>query len=139
MLSLLVAGRVLGFVPRAGRVAELAGSFSILKASSGSASQEDDPYDLLLDLDKPIASDAKKTLLPTLSISLSKADSLATSPSRTRKPAPILRNKKPWEHWDEWMEHEFGDLDAELEEKDRWLLELRDIVEQKRGSLFCHL
>jgi len=131
LLSLLAADRVQSFVTaRAGTRAEVAGLGRFSTFGKARPVEEDDPYDLLLDLDKPIESDAKKTLLPTLSISSSKGASLAP---RTRKPVSILRNKKPWAHWDEWMEQEFGDLDAELEEKDKWLLELRDIVEQKRG------
>ena len=40
---------------------------------------------------------------------------------------------KRWEHWDDFMEQEFGDMDAELSEKDGWIKEMREIVEQKRG------
>jgi len=43
--------------------------------------------------------------------------------------------KKPpqWEHWDQFMESEFGDMDRELRGDEKWILELRDAVELKRG------
>lgn len=44
-----------------------------------------------------------------------------------------LNQKLQWDHWDAFMESELGDLDAEPTDNDKWVLEMRDIVEQKRG------
>lgn len=43
------------------------------------------------------------------------------------------RKKLQWEHWDEFMESEFGDMDRELKGDEKWIFELRDAVELKRG------
>jgi hypothetical protein len=44
-----------------------------------------------------------------------------------------LNQKLQWDQWDAFMESELGDLDAEPNDNDKWILEMRDIVEQKRG------
>jgi len=44
-----------------------------------------------------------------------------------------LNQKLQWDHWDPFMEAELGDIDAEPVDNDKWILEMRDIVEQKRG------
>ena len=41
--------------------------------------------------------------------------------------------QQQWEHWDEFMEQEFGNMDAEITEDQKWMIDMRDMVEQKRG------
>lgn len=108
------------------------------KAPIGQQNEIDiDPYDGLLDLDKPVKADTKESLFPLVSIST--PETTEETQPRSRK-SSLVKSKKHWEHWDEWMEQEFGDVDAELKEEDKWVLELRDILEQKRGmSFFLHL
>ena len=100
--------------------------------------QELDPYLGLLDLDRPMEADARDSVLPHVSISALESaggrGSQNLPSARSRRPQALIKPKKRWEHWDDWMQQEMGDLDAELQEKDKWVLELRDIVEQKRGA-----
>jgi hypothetical protein len=51
------------------------------------------------------------------------------------KSLTIVRDgkKKPWVHWDDFMEAEFGDMDRELDDDESWMYEIRDAVEMKRG------
>lgn len=51
--------------------------------------------------------------------------------------APLKKSKSPladWDQWDDFMEKELGDLDADLPEDKKWVQELRDIIESKRGT-----
>lgn len=46
----------------------------------------------------------------------------------------VKRNpRKSLPYWDDFMEEYLGDMEDELNENDRWLGEIRDYVEQKRG------
>jgi hypothetical protein len=106
------------------------------KAVDNSNSDSDgdwDPYDDLLDLGKLVSAENRNALMPEVSISTPSGGSQNLT-SRSRRPSTLLKPQKRWEHWTEWLQEELGDLDAELEEKDKWVLELRDIVEQKRGE-----
>jgi len=47
--------------------------------------------------------------------------------------SPQRSNQRKWSDFDSYLEGELGDLDGELEEKDLWMQELRDVVEQKVG------
>jgi len=94
-----------------------------------------DPYDDLLDLGKLVSAESRDALMPEVSISTPSGKGGSQNlTARSRRPSTLLKPQKRWEHWTEWLQEELGDLDAELEEKDKWVLELRDIVEQKRGE-----
>jgi hypothetical protein len=60
--------------------------------------------------------------------SISEDDSKLASTKMSKPP-----KKLQWEHWDEFMESEFGDMDRELKGDEKWIFELRDAVELKRG------
>ena len=47
--------------------------------------------------------------------------------------SPQRSNQRKWSDFDSYLEQELGELDGELEEKDMWMQELRDVVEQKVG------
>ena len=50
------------------------------------------------------------------------------------KEAKIAGRPLQWEHWDDFMEAEFGDMDYEIVgDENKWMLEVRDAVELKRG------
>lgn len=105
----------------------------------GKALFEDDPYADMLDLDKPMSSETIESVLSEVSISafpggVIKGGSQNTLAHRTRRPPSLIKPQRRWEHWDAWCQQEMGDMDGELEEKDKWIWELRDIVEQKRGE-----
>ena len=42
-------------------------------------------------------------------------------------------NYRKWPNWDDFMESEFGDLDAELNNDENWVYDARDSIEQRRG------
>lgn len=106
----------------------------VTNESTFSNDDDADPYAHILDLKAPVGGDAVRTLVAATSIAEGGEDEgLALRASRAPKPPP------QWEHWDEFMEEEFGDMDRELtEEEDKWVLELRDAVELKRGQPFTH-
>lgn len=106
---------------------------------AGKAVFEDDPYADMLDLEKPMSSETMESVLSEVSISafpggVLKGGSQNTLAHRTRRPPSLIKPQRRWEHWDAWCQQEMGDMDGELEEKDKWIWELRDIVEQKRGE-----
>lgn len=89
---------------------------------------DDDPYGDLLNLRKPVEVDEAQEMLNVLSID-SKIDSSSLAKTRmTPKTA-----QEQWEHWDAFMEQEFGNMDAEITEDQKWMIDMRDMVEQKRG------
>lgn len=93
----------------------------------------EDYENTMLNLNKPI--EISTNLISDLSV----VDDVS-SPSR---PTSILKysgsnsskslQKKRWSDYDQFLEQELGDLDAELEPKDQWMQQLRDVVEQKVG------
>lgn len=92
------------------------------------ADDDDDPYGDLLNLRKPVEVDEAQEMLNVLSID-SKIDSSSSVKTRmTPKTA-----QEQWEHWDAFMEQEFGNMDAEITEDQKWMIDMRDMVEQKRG------
>ena len=92
------------------------------------ADDDDDPYGDLLNLRKPVEVDEAQEMLNVLSID-SKIDSSSLAKTRmTPKTA-----QEQWEHWDAFMEQEFGNMDAEITEDQKWMIDMRDMVEQKRG------
>lgn len=93
------------------------------------SSQDMDPYADMLNFEAPVNEDKKSALISQWSID---KDRTAESESKSFKaPAELPR----WEHWDAFMDEQFGDMDKEISMngEDRWILELRDAVELKRG------
>ena len=92
------------------------------------ANEEDDPYGDLMDFNKPIEIEESAEMINVWSIDSSiDAGSLA----KTRMTPKTAQQQ--WEHWDEFMEQEFGNMDAEITEDQKWMIDMRDMVEQKRG------
>jgi len=102
--------------------------------------EEDDPYRGMLSLDKPLkptqaaASLSEWTINRKLQSGRKQSATLAMiakykSASMAAKKA--LREKMVF--WDDFLENELGDLDAELQEKDQWIYEMRDYVEKQKG------
>lgn len=109
----------------------------LYQSSSGS---EADPYGDLFDLEKPLES----TILPrvfeenTITQDETSANTtfLASSLFFGTGASGENHRSNKWEHWDEFMEEELGDIDAEIDlnnDEERWIQEMRDLVEQKRG------
>lgn len=69
---------------------------------------------------------APPTKLKSAALAMMTKQTAATAAARERE-----MQKKAF--WNEFLEQELGDLDAELEEKDKWMYELRDVVEKKKG------
>ena len=91
----------------------------------------DDPYGSLFDLNKPVEKLPETDLVSLWSIDKSAEKDLPIVKARVKP----LSAQQRWEHWDDFMEEELGDLDAELAEEDKWMQEIRDAVELKRGEL----
>ena len=89
----------------------------------------DDPYGDLLNVNRPVETEAVQQMINTWSIDAQKEAGLPLVRTKINSDRP----KKPWEHWDPFMEREFGDMDAELTEDQKWMYEARDVVELKRG------
>ena len=93
------------------------------------SSQEIDPYGDLLNVNKVIEPDTtQQELINLWSIDAQKEEGMPLAATRMNPNRP----KKPW-FWDDFMEEEFGDMDAELTEDLSWMSEVRSITEQKRG------
>ena len=93
------------------------------------SSQEIDPYGDLLNVNKVIEPDTtQQELINLWSIDAQKEEGMPLAATRMNPNRP----KKPW-FWDDFMEVEFGDMDAPLPEDKFWMFEARDVVEQKRG------
>lgn len=90
---------------------------------------EFDPYSDLLNMEKIIEPELNNILVSEVTLDKPKNSPLIAIKNGKEKSKRV----KPWVHWDEFMESEFGDMDAELKESDMWMLELRDSVELKRG------
>lgn len=108
---------------------------------------EDDPYSGMLSLDKPI----KPASMPLSEWTIKHPSTTAPNSPNTSLPrkqsatlAMITRNKsasmaakkalrEKMNFWDDFLEKELGDLDAELEEKDKWIYEMRDYIEKQKG------
>ena len=100
--------------------------------------ESDDPYGDILNLRKPLAPQNSSLILSASTILASSEEQSSTQSTYStligkRNPTGLLSNFKRWEHWDAFMEAELGDIDAELKDSERWIQEMRDYVEQKRG------
>mmetsp|Transcript_12581 Transcript_12581/g.17280 ORF Transcript_12581/g.17280 Transcript_12581/m.17280 type:complete len:420 (+) Transcript_12581:37-1296(+) len=97
-----------------------------------------DPYADMLDFNKPL-DDQNSTIV--MSASTIKSLPGPSNPVPTysnlvvgRSSTGLMTNFKRWDQWDEFMEAELGDIDAEItKDSDRWIQEMRDLVELKRG------
>lgn len=92
---------------------------------------DDDPYADILDMDAPIADEQNSALKTQWSIESGASGSSKSEMKKSR----MQLNKPQWEHWDAFMDEQFGDMDREISvtDEDKWVLELRDAVELKRG------
>lgn len=100
-----------------------------LYSASEEEVDEDDPYGDLLNFKKPIETENSKDLMNIWSI-----DSSIDSGSLMKIKGPPKTAQQQWEHWDAFMEEQFGNMDAEVPESERWQFDMRDSVEQKRGK-----
>jgi hypothetical protein len=107
-------------------MAALDGSSMTATALDTSLNEFDDPYGDLLNMNRAVETEQ---LMTTWSIDPQKEAGLPLVQTRMNPNRP----KKQWEHWDAFMEREFGDMDAELGEDQKWMQEARDVVELKRG------
>jgi len=92
---------------------------------------DDDPYGDILNMDAPIAKEQNSVMKTQWSI---ESSTQGTDKSEMKK-SLMQSNKPQWEHWDAFMDEQFGDMDREISmyDEDKWVLELRDAVELKRG------
>ena len=88
-------------------------------------------YDDILNFNRPTTSIDPMKLQFELSIE-NKSD-LSSTKSMTRYSKTNKNNQPRWSDYDDFLEEELGELDSELVEKDMWIQELRDVVEQKVG------
>ena len=95
-----------------------------------------DEYENMLNLFKPL-----DEITPDSELSKPLVESVYELSSITNegetKLATTKKTKSPladWDQWDEFMETELGDLDADLPDDKKWVQELRDIIESKRGQ-----
>lgn len=98
------------------------------------ADDEDDPYGDLLNLKRPMEVEESQEMLNVWSI-----DSSIDSGSLAKTRMTPKTAQEQWEHWDAFMEQEFGNMDAEITEDQKWMIDMRDMVEQKRGASTCQL
>jgi hypothetical protein len=97
-----------------------------------------DEYDNMLNLFKPLedSSVSEADLFQSNLLDIVYEQTSILKENEIEKKSIIKKPKSPqseWEHWDAFMEEELGDLDADLTDDKKWVLEVRDIVEQRRG------
>ena len=97
---------------------------------------EDDIYGDMLSMEKPISdSELSYEVLTASSIlnpSLSQSDNGSHS-KLSLQPITLSKRKIRPEWWDPFLEQEIGDIDDDTE-NEKWVLDIRDIVELKRGN-----
>lgn len=100
--------------------------FNYLSSQVNDENPVDDYYSML-NLFKPLDTEAEQVFQQA---SINSDDSIV-------KLAPVKRpsNKVEWDQWDAFMEEELGDLDPDITDENKWMLEVRDIVEQRRGTV----
>jgi hypothetical protein len=92
--------------------------------------EDEDPYGDLLNFKKPVETENSKDLINIWSIASS-----VDAGSLVKVKGPPKTAQQQWEHWDDFMEEQFGNMDAEVPDSERWQIDMRDMVEQKRGDL----
>eukprot|EP00596_Hydrurales_sp_CCMP1899_P000960 CAMPEP_0119034622 /NCGR_PEP_ID=MMETSP1177-20130426/1627_1 /TAXON_ID=2985 /ORGANISM="Ochromonas sp, Strain CCMP1899" /LENGTH=310 /DNA_ID=CAMNT_0006992189 /DNA_START=224 /DNA_END=1157 /DNA_ORIENTATION=- len=101
---------------------------SRLYSTSDEEVEDEDPYGDLLNFKKPVETENSKDLINIWSIASS-----IDSGSLVKVKGPPKTAQQQWEHWDDFMEEQFGNMDAEVPESESWQIDMRDMVEQKRG------
>ena len=104
--------------------------------ASSSSSDDDlfaDPYADMLDFKRAIAPDIVSPVLELSSIAMASDDGAAPLTWPGRSPRGSRLRREPW--WDAFMEEQFHDMDDDVVDGDdqKWLLDVRDEVEKKRG------
>jgi hypothetical protein len=89
---------------------------------------EEDEYSSLLNFEKPVVD---STLLEQYSFK----PNVNIKPVKERSIEQIRYQKRmSWEHWNDFLEAELGDIEAELTDDSKWLAEARDYIELRRGK-----
>lgn len=89
---------------------------------------EEDDYSALLNFEKPVID-------PTLVEQYTFKGNFSIKPVKQRSIAQErYRKRMSWEHWNDFLEAELGDMEAELTEENKWLAEARDYIELRRGK-----
>ena len=94
-------------------------------STSGDFDDGYDVYDDLLNLSKPVEG---AEFVNAWSIDASKDQGL---PVVWNRMSPGAAKKPEW--WDDFYEESFSDMDTEPQDSEKWMLEVRDEVEKKRG------
>ena len=90
------------------------------------------PYADLLNFDKPVDESIAAEMKDEMSIDQAIEEAGVPRVGLERFKSKKIATRK-WERWDAFMEEELGDIEAEPSEKDAWILDAREAVEQKRG------
>lgn len=93
-----------------------------------------DPYDDILNFEKSVSTNIADKLAAEWTLN----DENKNNQSKNKEKSSLAtvsreERKKPWIHWDDFMEAEFGDMDRELNKDEEWMYAVRDAVEMKRG------
>ena len=99
------------------------------------SSNDADPYgyDELLDFDKPLKQEMNPAAITENSIVVGSDFNVSSANIMFRNKGTETRKAKP-NSMEEYLEQQFGELDAALKGDEQWVTELRDIVELKRGA-----
>lgn len=94
-----------------------------------------DPYDDMLNFEKSISTNFAESLTAEWTLNDENNNKNKNKNKEKSSLATVSREerKKPWVHWDDFMEAEFGDMDRELTGDEEWMYAVRDAVEMKRG------
>ena len=94
-------------------------------------SEDFDPYGDLLNFQKPLLDEVAVN-----SLTLREIETTEVNPGKIVEDEAVRKRRERyrWEFWDDFMEQELGDINAELLEGERWIQEMRDLVEMKRGK-----
>lgn len=96
-----------------------------LMRSDDDISTED--YDSFFDFNRPIPDQEMRDEWSLRSEGKYKAPTTKSETNERKS------NRRLWPFWDDFMESELGDIEAELAPGDEWLSEARDYIELKRG------
>jgi len=95
----------------------------------------DDPYADMLDFNARLADNFTEAIVTENTI-VETAASLERAVKLKQKKEKSLSKKAQryqWVHWNDFLEEQLGDMDAELQPGEEWVGEMRDAVELKRG------
>ncbi len=135
-----LSSRVIGFHLLIGAVFafRLHRTFSLIKRlpiNRSSSSSDADPYgyDELLDFDKPLKQEMNPAAFTENTIVVGPDFNASSANFMFRSKGAETGKAKP-HSMEEYLEQQFGELDAALKGDEQWVTELRDIVELKRGK-----